>query len=456
MMAPNRHKLNKWPRALLCAVCLLLAASLLAAQAVIPKGTPRAQSAGQSTRLDISASILPQAEPTPQTTGRPQETPSAPGTSEQPFQETLEASVIEADPPGPCESEESTTGATDPGADPGSGAGQEEPQRCQRVELLVTSGSLKGERVVVDEGRIPVASRSTIVYKAGDRVLVDYLHDTGEGAAFFITDFVRTGQLYVLALIFVGLAVAFGGLRGLSSLLGLVISFAVLLSFMLPRIIAGDDPVLISIVGGFGIMLVTLYLSHGFNLKTTAALCGTTFSLIVTGLLAWISIDFIKLTGFGSDEAVYVQLSQGGAINVRGLLLGGMIIGALGVLDDVTISQSAAVFELRRVDPSLPWQSLFSHAIRIGKDHIAATVNTLVLAYAGASLPLLVLFVASTEGWDQIINQEVVAEEIVRTLVGSIGLIASVPVTTWLASLIAARAPVTPSRQDEKVHVHHH
>jgi len=253
-----------------------------------------------------------------------------------------------ADPPHPCPDE-----LQDPTLSPGA-----EADNCQRVELLFTSGSLKGKKTVVDEGKIPVASKATTVYKRGDRVIVDYLHGGTQPPSFFIIDFVRTNQIYVLALIFVALAIGFGGWRGFTSLIGLAISFVVLLFFMLPRIIAGDDPVTISIIGGFGIMLVTLYLSHGFNRKTTAALCGTAISLLITGLLAWLSVDFIRLSGFGSDEASFVQVVRGGAINLQGLLLGGIIIGALGVLDDVTIGQSAAVFELHNVDPSLPWQAL--------------------------------------------------------------------------------------------------
>jgi uncharacterized membrane protein len=371
----------------------------------------------------------------------------------EPVQETLEAQVISADPPRPC-----ANSTADPLSAPEPAPGTTpEPERCQRVELVVTAGKYRGQKILVQEGRIPVASRSTATYNVGDRVLVDYLHGGGQPDAFFITDFIRTSQLFVLALVFVGLAIAFGGWRGFTSLIGLGVSFAVLLFFMLPRIIAGDDPVVISIIGGLGIMLVTLYLSHGFNRKTTAALCGTAISLVVTGVLSWVAVDLVKLSGFGSDEATFVQITQGGAINLRGLLLGGMIIGALGVLDDVTIGQSAAVFELHNVEPALPWQRLFRHAMNIGKDHIAATVNTLVLAYAGASLPLLILFVAGPDPWDRIVNQEIVAEEIVRTLVGSIGLIASVPVTTWLASLLAVRSPAQPVEPGgHAAHAHHH
>lgn len=377
-------------------------------------------------------------------------TPEAQGQTPPERVEVLEARVLSATQPGSC------------GA-PATPAPEETSpitsDRCQEIELLVTKGSIQGQKVVVQEGRIPIANKAGVVYKAGDVVLVDWYNTPGEPEAFYITDFVRTDGLLILAVAFVVLAIILGGVRGLTSFLGLVISFVVLLFFVVPRIIAGDDPLFISIVGAFAIMFVTLYLSHGFNLKTTAALAGTSISLIITGLLAWLAVDFSRLSGFGSEEAFYVQIAQGGTINLRGLLLGGIIIGALGVLDDITISQSAASFELHNAAPHLTWQSIFRRAINIGRDHIAATVNTLVLAYAGASLPLLILFVAGNEGWDSVINREIVAEEVVRTLVGSIGLIASVPITTLLASILAVRTPVQPPKEGDVPaggHGHHH
>ena len=290
-------------------------------------------------------------------------------------------------------------------------------------------------------------------------VLVDWEYSTGQPSRYHITDFMRTDGLWILGAIFVALAVLFGRLRGFSSLLGLAISFGILIFFIVPRIAAGDDPVRISIGGALVIMLVTMYLSHGFNLKTTSAICGTAISLIFTGLLAWFALDLVKLTGFGSEDAVYVQIAQGGTINLRGLLLGGIIIGALGVLNDITIGQASAVFEFHDHDPELTADKLFFRVSNIGRDHIAATVNTLVLAYAGASLPLLILFVTGTDPWGRVINNEIVAQEVVRALVGSIGLIASVPITTWIASLIAVRTTAAEPVEEGvavSAHGHHH
>jgi uncharacterized membrane protein len=431
-----------------------------------PPGRARSRSAGRHVHLSLPARFLLRSfvailflymgaglamqtwaqTPLPAPTTEPGIEQVAPG--EVPAEETLEAQVLQASPVQPCADQGVTTNGS---------SADLEPQRCQKVEVLITKGSLKGKKVIIDEGRLPVASKADVTYQPGDKVLVDYLHGAGQPAQFFITDFIRTPEMLVLALVFMAVAVIFGGFRGFTSMLGLAISFAVLVFFMLPRIVAGDDPVLITIAGSLLIMLVTLYLSHGFNRKTTAALFGTAISLLLTGLLALVSMSLIKLSGGGSDEATILQVSAGGAINMRGLLLGGIIIGALGVLNDVTIGQASAVFELHNVDPSMSWQRLFGHVSNIGRDHIAATVNTLVLAYAGASLPLLILFVIGNDSWDRVLNQEVVAEEVVRTLVGSIGLIASVPITTWLASLIAVRTrPQAVPAGEEAVHSHAH
>lgn len=366
----------------------------------------------------------------------------------QPHQETLEARVLSASSPQPCTSDTQSENRVDPLTG--------KATLCQKLELMVTKGSLKGATIAFEEGTIPVASKANVVYKAGDNVLVDWEYSKDQPSTYHVVDYMRTTGLWVLVAVFVALAVAFGRLRGFTSLLGLAISFGVLLFFVVPRIVAGDDPVRISIAGALVIMVVTMYLSHGFNLKSTAAIFGTAISLVLTGLLAWLCLDIVKLTGFGSEDAVYVQIAQGGSINLRGLLLGGIIIGALGVLNDITIGQSSAVFEFHNHDPELNSNSLFMRVSNIGRDHIAATVNTLVLAYAGASLPLLILFVTGTDSWASVLNNEIVAQEIVRALVGSIGLIASVPITTWIASVMAVHTESQPVDEDAVVSGHMH
>jgi uncharacterized membrane protein len=196
----------------------------------------------------------------------------------------------------------------------------------------------------------------------------------------------------------------------------------------------------VSILGSSILLGVTLYLTYGWNLKTHAAVISMIFVLLITGVLAGVSVSFTRLTGSGDENSLFLLQMLNTQINLRGLLLGGMIIGALGVLDDLVTTQASAVFELNHANPSLDFWQLYRSAMRIGQDHVAATVNTLVLAYAGASLPMLLLFTLGQGDLGYLINFEFVAEEIVRTLVGSLGLVSAVPITTAIAILFALRA----------------
>jgi uncharacterized membrane protein len=234
----------------------------------------------------------------------------------------------------------------------------------------------------------------------------------------------------------------------------MLVSLAIITQFILPMILAGNDPVLISVVGSFAQLAVTLYLIYGWTRKTHAAVGGMLISLIVTGLLATWFVSLTRLTGLGAEESLFLQAS-GVRLDLRGLLLGGIIIGALGVLDDITISQASAVLELTRTDPTLAPLAVYRRAMNIGRDHIASTVNTLVLAYVGASLPLLLLFALYPQPFGQVINREFVAEEVVRTLVGSLGLVSSVPITTFLASVIF-RGGARDNAPFEATHAHPH
>jgi uncharacterized membrane protein len=189
-------------------------------------------------------------------------------------------------------------------------------------------------------------------------------------------------------------------------------------------------------VGSAAIAFLALYLAHGFTTMTTVALLGTLASLMLTAALAAIFVELAELTGFASEEAVVVQIGTA-SLELRGIILGGVVIGALGALDDMTVTQASAVWELRAVDPRIGRSSLIRSGLRIGRDHVASTVNTLALAYAGASLPVLLLLVLSRQSAGTVLSGEVIATEVIRTLVGSIGLVAAVPLTTWLAALAA-------------------
>ncbi len=308
----------------------------------------------------------------------------------------------------------------------------------ERIEVALDGG----ERTVIDVTR-RLDDLVGIDPQPGDLVLLS-ISETPEGPRYFISDHVRRFPLWVLTLAFAGAVLAIGRWHGLASLVGLGASFLVIVRYIVPAILAGFDPLMIAITGSMVIMSTTLFIAHGVGWKTVVALAGTTAALLLTALLAGFGIGFAKLTGIATDEAATLQILSTGTIDARGLLLGGIIIGALGVLDDVTMAQASSVFELRRANPLLGTRELYHRGMRVGRDHIASTVNTLVLAYAGASLPLLIILASGAEPLGTLVNRDVIATEVVRTLVGSIGIVAAVPITTALAGLAAGRlAPGT-------------
>ncbi|MHB9031577.1 MAG: YibE/F family protein [Anaerolineae bacterium] len=311
--------------------------------------------------------------------------------------------------------------------------GADASQLYQKLAILVTRGSLKGETITVENGLYPTSDPHR--YAVGDRLVIRFTVNTAKEANYYISDYVRRAPLLGLLLIFIVLTIIVGRWQGLNSLIGMAISFLVILLYILPKIYAGEDPVRIAIIGSLVILPATFLLSHGVNLKTTVALVGTLIALVITGLLANVYINMARLTGFASEEAGFLQAYHPGLINIRGLILAGIIIGVLGILDDITISQAAIVQQLKLANAELSIWRLFAQAMAVGRDHIASMVNTLILVYAGAALPLLLLFIDNAHPITEVLNYEVIAEEIVRTLVGSIGLIIAVPITTILAAV---------------------
>jgi uncharacterized membrane protein len=278
------------------------------------------------------------------------------------------------------------------------------------------------------------------MFRAGQRVRLAVSEQPGQPPYYNIQDLERGRPLLVLAALFVGAVVAFGRWQGVRSLIGLGLSFLVIVSFVVPAILHGHSPVLVAVTGAMAIMLVSLYLSHGTGPKTTAAVLGTALALGLTAALAIAFVAAASLTGLASEEALSANFAVGG-LSLRGLLLAGIIIGGLGVLDDVTMSQASLVTELHQANPTAGMAELVGGALRVGRDHIAATVNTLFLAYAGAALPLLILFVTGQDSLGTVATTEIVAVEVVRALCGSVGLIAAVPLTTVLAALVATEEP---------------
>lgn len=312
---------------------------------------------------------------------------------------------------------------------------QQNWQLYQKLELLITKGSIKGKKIIIENGLLLMANIQR--YSEGDKVMVSYNTDFKGNDNYHISDYMRRDSLIWLFVIFIALTIYIAKWRGISSLLGMGLSFLVIFFYILPNILSGSNPVQVAIIGSFIIVPLTFYFSHGFNKKTTVAVVGTAIALIFTGMLANFFIEMAKLTGFASEEASFLQIAKQGAIDMKGLLLAGIIIGALGVLDDITISQSAIVFQLKEANSKLKFNDLYKRAMDIGQDHISSMVNTLILVYTGAALPLLLLFINNPHPFTEIINYEMIADEIIRTLVGSIGLILSVPITTFIASIFA-------------------
>lgn len=265
--------------------------------------------------------------------------------------------------------------------------------------------------------------------------------DLGEGVfEYEIDDRYRLPALAWIFILFAALAIFFGGVRSVGALAGLGISIAILMLYVVPRILAGESPFWITLSGAFLIAICTMFLAHGFNKKTGVSLLSTLITLLVATVLAEGFIRGAYLFGFGSDGVFFLQAVGATAISFRGLLLGGFIIGMLGVLDDVTTAQVATVYELKRANKSFSAKELYTRGLAVGKEHISSLVNTLVLAYAGASLPLFLLFtLEETEPLWVIINSEFVAEEVVRMLIGSVALILAVPIATYLAAQFFSR-----------------
>jgi uncharacterized membrane protein len=309
---------------------------------------------------------------------------------------------------------------------------QVEAVRCELVVVRLTAGDGEGRSVA-----LPPLYDSRTEFALGDRVVLNVNPDAPEEFRYSFADRARQPVLWALALVFAGAVVVLGRLRGLMALAGLAASLLVLGLYTLPALLDGRAPLVVSLITASAVAAVALYLAHGPGPMTSVALLGTVGALSLTTFLGLVFIDLARFSGFAEETAFYLE-AYGGRLDVRGLLLAGVVIGALGALDDMTVTQASVVWELRAAASRLTPLQLFTSAMKVGRDHVAATVNTLVLAYAGASLPLLVLFVVSQQSLGTVANSEIVAVEIVRTLVGSIGLVASVPLTTWLSVRLVA------------------
>lgn len=310
---------------------------------------------------------------------------------------------------------------------------QEFGESFQRLKLELNSGENKGEIVEAEhvlDFKFPELQKREV----GDNVVLVTSQEE-DNLSYTLLDTYRVPALLWIFVLFFVLVILLGKRKGFFSILGLGITVAILLWYVVPSITSGKDPFLTALIGSVMIAVFSLFTAHGFHKRTAIALLSTALTLGIAALLGSIFVDFAHLLGLGSEEVTFLELSEGQVLNLRGLLLAGIVIGTLGVLDDITTSQTAALFELKKVNPTLNFRELYKHGISVGREHIASLVNTLVLAYAGASLPLFLLFTMSnTEPLWVRLNSEFVAEEIVRTLVGSIALVLAVPISTILAA----------------------
>lgn len=341
----------------------------------------------------------------------------------------------------------------------GSADGNETVNVNGEISKLVNSdGLIQTFEVLLEDGRsIEVVNDETLSasprqFEPGDKVLLSRFQEDDGRYGYYIADYLRNGALIWLFALFVVVVLVVTKWQGLGSLVGMAMSFVVLFKVILPLILGGFDPVWAAIIGSILIIPATFYFSHGFNRKTSVAVVSTFITLLVTGFLAKVFADLGNLTGLSSEEVSYLKLETKDLVDFKGLVLAGMIIGVMGILDDITISQSSVVRQLKSVKDKIKFRELFSRSMTVGRDHIASMVNTLVLVYTGASIPLLLLFLDHSQRFGDVINLEFVAVEVIQTLVGSIGLILAVPISTLLACLAVGKAK---QGEKEEVHCHH-
>ena len=318
----------------------------------------------------------------------------------------------------------------------------------QTVTARLEEGDEAGRSVTFENDLIPVA--------VGDDIFVHHTITINGDEYFYLRDVDRRFELFVLAALFVILLWWFAGRQGLRALASLALSIAAILFVLIPAMLAGYDPILVSLLVAGMILAIVLFGTHGLNPRSLTAFGGTFGAVLLTSLIAFIFVNAMRLTGFGSDASVYLNFATDGRLDFSGLLLGSIIIGILGVLDDVSITQASVVQELKLANKSLSIFELYQRAIRVGRDHVGSLVNTLALAYVGAALPLVLLFSTSESALGLTLNQEVIAAELVRIIVGSIGLILAVPLTTLLAAWWFGTHEVKDLDMNHHHHAHHH
>lgn len=313
----------------------------------------------------------------------------------------------------------------------------------QNILLEGLRGEWKGEEVYY-EGISVIDVLDANVYEEGDKVLVLKSENSEGETYFYLMDFVRRNALYLLLFLFCLVTILVGKVKGFKALLGLAVSFLIIIKMILPGILGGGNPLVWGAAGSFFILLFLIYLTEGWNQKSHIAMVSIFFSLLAVIILSWLFSGWAHLSGYAQEETMFLIGIGNNIIDFKGLVLAGMLIGAIGVLDDVVVNQIETVQQMKKANPFLSPQKIYEMAHQVGKTHMGAIVNTLFLTYAGASLPLLLLFVVREEPFltfSQILNHEMIATELIRTLVGSIGVALSMPLSTFLASRILKKEP---------------
>jgi uncharacterized membrane protein len=309
------------------------------------------------------------------------------------------------------------------------------PQTCANAVVEILDGPGTGDFQQIELPPEVVAAGVSV----GDTIVLTRDAGAEGGATYGFFDYARGTPIVVLAIAFAVVVGLVARLRGLASLVGLAFAFFILFQFVLPGLLSEESPTLVSLVGSAAIMFVVLYLAHGFSARTTTALVGTLFGLTLVAVMGSVAVSVARLTGLTSEETVALQ-GYDPTLNFSGLVLAGVVVAGLGVLNDVTITQASAIWQLNEVSPDLTWRELFARGMAVGRDHIASTVYTIVFAYAGAALPLLLLFELYSRPFLVSLFSSAVAEEVIRTLVGAIALVLAVPLTTAVGAFFAKAA----------------
>ncbi|MDR3519797.1 MAG: YibE/F family protein [Candidatus Pacebacteria bacterium] len=299
----------------------------------------------------------------------------------------------------------------------------------QTIQAEIVEGPNNGQNVVF--------ANDYVMLKKGDIFFLSCETQPGGNETYSVSEPDRLPVLLFFSILFILLVLIFGGLQGLRGLISLSGSLLVIIFVLLPAIFHGFSPILVSIGVSSLIIILGSYVTHGFNKTTSSAVVGMIITVVITGIMAYFAVYNSHLTGVTSDESAFLNFDLQGHIDMVGILMGGIMIGLLGVLYDVSIGQAISVEELHKIAPHINRWEIYKRSIRIGREHIGALVNTLAIAYVGASLPLLLLFYYSADSsLAMIVNREVFATEIIRILIGSIGLVLSVPITTFLSVLM--------------------